>query len=183
MQNVLNFLNRVKYIPAMNRSTVNFCPVPREQQPINEYEQLKDSWLFDWGTLALGKYSRKIAWVGFWSLILVAPLAMSIFAPAQEPIKFILSSLIGVCLLTGLFLSRIYLGWQYIKNRLKSDRIFYEETGWYDGQTWLKPTAMLNRDRLVVSYEIEPILVRLLKTFGLLAGIIVFNSLIWLFFR
>ena len=166
----------------MNKSTVNFCPVPREQQPIHEYEQLKDSWLFDWGTLAIGKYSRKIAWVAFWSLVLVAPLAMSIFTPTQETLKFVLSCVIGVGLLTGLFLSRIYLGWQYVKNRLKSDRIFYEESGWYDGQTWMKPTAMLNRDRLVVTYDIEPILTRLRKTFGLLAGIIGLSSLIWLIF-
>ena len=166
----------------MNKSTVNFCPVPREQQPIHEYEQLKDSWLFDWGTLAIGKYSRKIAWVAFWSLVLAAPLAMSIFTPTQQTLKFILSCAIGVSLLTGLFLSRIYLGWQYVRNRLKSDRIFYEESGWYDGQTWIKPTAMLNRDRLVVSYDIEPILTRLRKTFGLLAGIIGLSSLIWLIF-
>ena len=166
----------------MNKSTINFCPVPIEQQPIHEYEQLKDSWLFDWGTLAIGKYSKKIAWVCFWSLLLAAPLAMSIFPPTQEALKFTLSCLIGVCFLTGLFLSRIYLGWQYVRNRLQRDRIFYEESGWYDGQTWIKPTTMLNRDRLVVSYEIEPILIRLRKTFGLLAAITGLSSLIWLIF-
>ena len=164
----------------MNKSTVNFCPVPQEQQPIHEYEHLKESWLFDWGTLAIGKYCRKIVWVSFWSLVFVAPLSMSIYAPAKEPIEFTLSCIIGVSLLTGLFLSRIYLGWQYIKDRLKSDRIFYEESGWYDGQTWLKPSSMLDRDRLVVSYEIEPILVRLQKTYGLIAVIIAICSLIWL---
>ena len=164
----------------MNKSTTNFCPVPREQQPINEYEKLKESWLFDWGTLAIGKYSRKIAWVSFWSAILAVPLVMSVFAPRQDWFHCALSSIIGVCLLTAIFISRIYLGWQYIKNRLKSDRIFYEESGWYDGQTWIKPTAMLNRDRLVASYEIEPILRRFQKTYGLLAGIIVLNGLTWL---
>ena len=164
----------------MNKSTVNFCPVPKEQQPIHEYEHLKESWLFDWGTFAIGQYCRKILWVSFWSLVLVAPLSMSIYAPAKEPIEFSLSCIIGVSLLTGLFLSRIYLGWQYIKDRLKSDRIFYEESGWYDGQTWLKPSAMLDRDRLVVSYEIEPILRRLQKTYGLIAVVIAICSLIWL---
>lgn len=164
----------------MNKSTVNFCPVPLEQQPIHEYKQLKESWLFDWGVLTIGQYSKKIIWVGFWSGILATPLAMSIFAPTEQSLQFILSSLIGICFLTGLFLSRIYLGWNYVKNRLQSDRIFYEESGWYDGQTWLKPTTMLNRDRLVVSYEIEPILARLRKTYGLLAVIISISSLIWL---
>jgi hypothetical protein len=166
----------------MNKSTVNFCPVPREQQPIYEYEQLKESWLFNWGTLARVEYGRKIAWVAFWSWLLVTPLVMSLFAPVQEFLKFMLASLIGVNLLTGLFLSRIYLGWQYVRNRLKSDRIFYEESGWYDGQTWLKPTTMLNRDRLIVSYEIEPILVRLRKTYSLLGAFLGLCSLIWLIF-
>ena len=163
----------------MNKSTVNFCPVPLEQQPIYEYEQLKESWLFDWGILAVGHYIRKLAWVAFWSLIVVIPLSLSIFTPAKQPLEFALSSLIGISLLTALFLSRIYLGWQYVKDRLKSDRIFYEESGWYDGQTWLKPSAMLDRDRLVVSYEIEPILQRLHKTYGIIAGIVAVCSLIW----
>ena len=164
----------------MNKSSVNFCPVPQEQQPIYEYEQLRESWLFDWGVLAIGQYIKKIAWVSFWSLVFVAPLSMSIFTPAKEPLEFVLSCIIGVSLLTGLFLSRIYLGWQYVKDRLQSDRIFYEESGWYDGQTWLKPSTMLDRDRLVVSYQIEPIVSRLHRTYGFIAGAIVFSSLIWL---
>jgi hypothetical protein len=107
---------------------------------------------------------------------------MSLFAPLEESFKFMLASLMGVSLLTGLFLSRIYLGWQYVRNRLKSDRIFYEESGWYDGQTWLKPTAMLNRDLLIVSYEIEPIMVRLRQTYGLIAALLGLCSLTWLIF-
>ena len=166
----------------MNKFSVNFCPVPQEQQPINEYQNLKESWLFNWGTLAIGQYSRKVAWVSFWSLIFVAPLSMSMYSLNKQPLEFTLSSLIGVCLLTGLFLSRIYLGWQYVKDRLKRDRIFYEESGWYDGQTWLKPANMLDRDRLIVSYEIEPILNRFHKTYGSIAGIIALCSLIWFVF-
>ncbi|MEM6614790.1 MAG: CGLD27 family protein [Cyanobacteria bacterium P01_C01_bin.72] len=166
----------------MNKSSVNFCPVPLEQQPIYEYEQLKESWLFDWGMLAVGQYSRKVAWVAFWSLMFVVPLSMSIFTPAKEPLEFTLSSLIGIAFLTALFLSRIYLGWRYVKDRLKSDRIFYEESGWYDGQTWLKPSTMLDRDRLVVSYEIEPIMQRLHKTYGLIAAIVALSCLIWFLF-
>lgn len=178
----MNFLSLVKYIPVMNKSTVNFCPVPLEQRPIHEYEKLKESWLFDWGILAIGQYSKKIAWVCFWSAVFAAPLAMSTFAPTEKPLQFALSSGVGICFFAGLFLSRIYLGWNYIKNRLKSDRIFYEESGWYDGQTWLKPTAMLDRDRLIVSYEIEPILTRLHNTYGLLAAIAGISILIWFVF-
>ena len=163
----------------MNKSSLDFCPVPTEQQPIVEYEKLKESWLFDWGIIAVGNYVRKIAWVGFWSAILAIPLAMSVFVPRHDTFHCILSSAIGICLLTGIFIARIYLGWQYIKDRLTSDRIFYEESGWYDGQTWIKPTAMLNRDRLVANYEIQPILKRFQKTYGFLAGVILLSSLTW----
>ena len=166
----------------MNKFSVNFCPVPKDQQPIHEYEQLKESWLFNWGTLTVSQYSRKLAWVGFWSSIFVVPLSMSLYTLAKQPLEFTLSCLIGVSLLTGLFLSRIYLGWQYVKDRLKRDRIFYEESGWYDGQTWLKPVGMLDRDRLIVSYEIEPIMNRFHQTYGLIGGIITISSLIWLVF-
>jgi hypothetical protein len=76
-------------------------------------------------------------------------------------------------------LLRLYLGWSYIRDRLNSEKIFYEESGWYDGQTWLKPSKMLERDRLVVFYQIKPILVRLQKTllFLLLLGLI--SGLMW----
>ncbi|MEL6496173.1 MAG: CGLD27 family protein [Cyanobacteria bacterium J06623_7] len=166
----------------MNKSTVNFCPVPLEQQPIYEYEQLKESWLFAWGLLKLEQYNRKVAGVAFWSLFLVVPLSMSIFHPGKETLHFVLCTAIGIACLTALFLSRIYLGWQYVKDRLKSDRIFYEESGWYDGQTWLKPSTMLDRDRLVVSYEIEPIMSRLHKTYGVIAAAIAIMVSVWLVF-
>ncbi len=98
----------------MNKSTINFCPVPIEQQPINEYEKLKESWLFDWGTLEIAQYSKKIIWVCFWSAVLAIPLAMSVFVPRHDVFHCVLSSLDGIALLTGIFISRIYLGWKYI---------------------------------------------------------------------
>ncbi|MGF1541356.1 MAG: CGLD27 family protein [Pleurocapsa sp.] len=159
---------------------VDFCPVPQEQQPIYEYEQLKDSWLFQWGTLELGKYIRKMVWVGFWSWIVAAPIANVSFSLTRYPLKFTISSILGACLLVSLVLLRIYLGWSYIGDRLNQDRIFYEESGWYDGQTWLKPTNMLNRDRLVFSYQIQPILRRLQKTFATSFALVILGSLTWL---
>lgn len=165
----------------MNKSAVDFCPVPIEQQPINEYKQLKDSWLFCWATMESANYGKKIVWVGFWSwLVIAAPIAMASFPLTRYPLQFGISSVIGTCLIVALVLTRIYLGWSYIRDRLQKERIFYEESGWYDGQTWLKPTSMLNRDRLIVSYQIEPLMLRLQKTFLLLAGLLVFGGFSWL---
>ncbi|MGK7949935.1 MAG: CGLD27 family protein [Xenococcaceae cyanobacterium] len=164
----------------MRKTTVSFCPVPLEQRPINEYEELKTSWFFSWGNLQLSIYVKKLAWVSFWSLLISAPIAAASFSPTIYPIKFILTSLGGAEILLALVLVRLYLGWSYINDRLQRDRIFYEESGWYDGQTWLKPDTMLNRDRLIVLYEIKPIFRRLNRTFLSLLGLTLIGSITWL---
>lgn len=163
----------------MRESAIDFCPVPREQQPINEYEQLKDSWFFRWATLEADSYGRKLAWVGLWGWLIAAPIAAASFSPSKFLLKFILCSSVGATFIVTLVLLRLYLGWSYIRDRLNSDKIFYEESGWYDGQTWLKPNTMLKRDRLVVSYQIKPILVRLQKTFLLLLLLGLISGLMW----
>ena len=37
----------------------------------------------------------------------------------------------------------------------------YEESGWYDGQIWIKPPEILLQDRLIGTYELYPGLLRL----------------------
>ncbi|KAF9617701.1 hypothetical protein IFM89_038201 [Coptis chinensis] len=49
----------------------------------------------------------------------------------------------------------MYLGWAYVGNRLLSATVEYEETGWYDGQVWIKSAQVLARDRLLGSYSIK----------------------------
>ncbi len=39
--------------------------------------------------------------------------------------------------------------------------ITYEESGWYDGQTWVKTNEILLQDTLVGTYEVLPIMYRL----------------------
>jgi len=41
---------------------------------------------------------------------------------------------------------RIYLGWSYVGDRLLSAVVPYEETGWYDGQMWVKPPEVNEHD-------------------------------------
>jgi hypothetical protein len=57
--------------------------------------------------------------------------------------------------------------------------IFYEESGWYDGQTWIKPDEVVTRDRLIVSYSIQPILKRLRISFATLAVFFVAGTIVW----
>jgi hypothetical protein len=46
------------------KSSLDFCPVPEEQQPVNEYEQLKESWFFRWATLDVASYTKKFSGYG-----------------------------------------------------------------------------------------------------------------------
>lgn len=73
----------------MKGSYREICPVPFEQQPLNEYEQLKESWFFRWATLEPVIYRKKLAWVWIWSWILVGPIAAYSF-PLQKN-RFFLS--------------------------------------------------------------------------------------------
>ncbi|MCW6035589.1 CGLD27 family protein [Spirulina subsalsa FACHB-351] len=164
----------------MPESPTSFCPVPEDQQPLNEYEQLKSSWLFNWTTQPLGQYSRKLVWVWVWGWVISGPIAAASFPPSKLPVKFALAGSGGALFFVLLVLMRLWLGWWYVKDRLNQDTVSYEESGWYDGQVWDKPPEVQMRDRLVVSYQIKPILNRLHKTLLILAGLVVSGSLIWL---
>ena len=165
----------------MREGPIQICPVPEEQQPIKEYEKLKESWLFRWATLEVGKYGQKLAMVWLWGWIISGPIASASFPPLKQPIQFLLSGGLGAGLLVVFVLVQLYGGWSYVGDRLKQGKIQYEESGWYDGQTWIKPTELLNRDRLIVSYQIEPILSRLRRTALILAICGAISSLTWLF--
>ncbi|MBW4597408.1 MAG: CGLD27 family protein [Brasilonema angustatum HA4187-MV1] len=163
----------------MIKSSVSNCPVPSEQQPLNEYEELKSSWLFRDCTLNLRQYITKIAWIWGISWLVAFPVAAASFAPHKQSAQFIISSIAGSSVGVVLVVVRLYLGWSYIRDRLMSPIIFYEESGWYDGQTWMKPQEVLTRDRLIVSYSIKPIISRLQMTFAGLAVLFVAGTIVW----
>lgn len=163
----------------MSKSATQFCPVPQEQQPSYEYQELQESWFYSWAALETRHYARKLLWVGFAASMIAAPIAAVSFLPTEYPVKFAIASIDGIIFLTVLVLSQLYVGWSHIKERLYQAKISYEESGWYDGQVWLKPDSMLTRDRLIVSYEIQPVIDRLQRTFLVLLGIVVLGIIIW----
>lgn len=163
----------------MMRSSVSNCPVPTDQQPLNEYEELKTSWLFRDCTLNWREYITNIAWVWGFSWLVSGPVAAASFPPQKHTVHFFLSGAAGASLGVIFVLLRMYLGWLYVRDRLYSTTVFYEESGWYDGQTWIKPQEILTRDRLIVTYEIKPIIQRLQFTFAGLAGMYVIGTIVW----
>jgi Conserved in the green lineage and diatoms 27 len=140
------------------------CPVPDEQQPIVEYQLLSESCFFrscvgDWRG-----YLKMLA--GFWMLSfpVAAAVAAASFPPAKYPVQFFLGGAAGANFIVLLILVRLYLGWKYIRSRLSEPIVFYEESGWYDGQSWEKTPEILARDRLLATYQVQPVLQRLQQT-------------------
>ena len=137
------------------------CPVPPEQRPLEEYGQLLRSWFFAWpaaGSLPLGR-SLLISW------LLVLPIALLVasgsYTLRHDPLRLGLAAATAAALLPLLLLARQWLGWAYVRRRLVSERVEYEESGWYDGQIWEKPIAWRQQDLLVARFQVEPVMARL----------------------
>ena len=165
----------------MMGSSLENCPVPTEQQPLNEYEELKNDWLFRDSILSWGKYTKTIFWLWAWSWLVAGPVAASSFPPQKQIFNFLLCGSAAASVTVVLVLIRLYLGWYYVRDRLYSTTVFYEESGWYDGQIWTKPQSVITRDRLIVTYEINPIFQRLQITFGALVLMYLIGTIVWHF--
>ncbi|KAH0700434.1 hypothetical protein KY285_015511 [Solanum tuberosum] len=139
--------------------------VPFEQRPVNEYSSLKDETLYSWAELGPGAFFLRLG--GLWLItfaVLGVPIAAASFNPSKDPLRFLLAASTGTLFLVALIVLRIYLGWSYVGDRLLSAVIPYEETGWYDGQMWVKPPEILARDRLLGSYKVKPVIKMLKQT-------------------
>ena len=155
------------------------CPVPREQQPTNEFIELSKSTVFSWPKT---KKSLIIELTKFWLCTFVIFLVISsgsIYFQTSLS-KYILLSLFSSLSIPLLISIRLYLGWKHIFNRLISEKVEYEESGWYDGQVWEKPLVLKEKESLIASIEVKPILKNLIQIFFIisviaLSGILIFQ--------
>lgn len=147
------------------------CPVPFEQQPINEFKSLSDSFPFSWASAALVEYCSRLFVLGAsFALFVGLPVAwLGSVGPESDPLKRVLAAASSGLFVVTLAVVRMYLGWAYVGNRLLSATVEYEETGWYDGQVWVKTAEVLARDRLLGSFSVKPVLARLKNTLVALA--------------
>jgi len=150
------------------------CPVPPEQQPLQEYLQLLDSWFFRWPSASPASLLRPLVLAWLLALLPALLVASGSYALRRHPLPLLVSALVVALLLPMLLLVRQWLGWSYVRRRLVRERIDYEESGWYDGQVWEKPLAWRQRDLLVVRHQLQPVMDRLrsalLLTLALMAG-------------
>jgi hypothetical protein len=148
------------------------CPVPPEQRPLEEYGQLLRSWFFAWpagGSLPLVR-SLLLSW------LLVLPVALLVAGGSitlrHEPVRLTIAAATAAGLLPLLLLSRQWLGWSYVRQRLMAETVEYEESGWYDGQVWEKPIAWRQQDLLVARFQVDPVMRRLRQGAALAAGLL-----------
>lgn len=156
--------------------------IPPEQLPINEYEELRASSFFRWATVESRRYNGILCaiWVGSW--LLSGPIAAWSFRPERAFGDFLLAGAAGAWVPLLLVVGRLYLGWSYIYDRLNRARITYEETGAHDGDWWDKPPEVQARDRVLVEYQILPILARLRRTINVVSALAGINALLWWLF-
>ncbi|KMS95139.1 hypothetical protein BVRB_011970 [Beta vulgaris subsp. vulgaris] len=147
------------------------CPVPLDQQPIIEYQNLSTSFPFSWASGDLVEYASRLLATGL-SFGLLVGLPVSWFGSVgsdHDQVKVVLGSLSSGVFVVTMAVLRMYLGWAYVGNRLLSATVEYEETGWYDGQIWVKTAEVLARDRLLGSFQVKPVLGRLKNSLVALA--------------
>jgi len=148
------------------------CPVPPEQRPLEEYGQLLRSWFFSWpagGSLPLAR-ALLLSW------LLVLPVALLVAGGSitlrHEPLRLTMAAATAAGLLPLLLLSRQWLGWTYVRQRLVAETVAYEESGWYDGQEWEKPIAWRQQDLLVARFQVDPLMRRLRRGAALVASLL-----------
>ena len=155
------------------------CPVPREQQPTNEFIELSKSTVFSWPKSKKSLIFVLIKfWIGAFFIFLLISSGSVYFK--SSILKYILLSFFSSLAIPLLISLRLYLGWNHIFKRLTSEKVEYEESGWYDGQVWMKPLVLKEKESLIASIEVRPILKNLIQISSILmilalSGILLFQ--------
>ena len=134
------------------------CPVPQNQRPLNEFNSIRNSWIISWPFLERNIFYRNLTF----SWLLITPFCLTISYGSDylknNIFELIIISLTASLLFPILLLIRQWLSWVYIYKRLNSEKIEYEESGWYDGQIWEKPVDWRAKDLLIAQHQVKPIL-------------------------
>lgn len=98
------------------------CPVPVEQLPINEYQNLSTSFPFSWASGDFVEYCSRLLATGVcFALFIGLPVVwFGAVGADSEPVKRSLSAVSSGILVVTIAVLRMYLGWAYVGNRLLS---------------------------------------------------------------
>ncbi len=154
------------------------CPVPKNQQPTNEFIELSKSKIFSWPKSKKSfLFILLKLWLGTFLLFIVISSGSVYFETAI--LKYTLLSFFCSLSLPFLLSIRLYLGWNHVFKRLTSEKVEYEESGWYDGQTWIKPPNLKEKESLIALLEVKPILKNLIQILSLILVLALFGILLF----
>jgi len=138
--------------------------VPEGQRPVNEYLDMKAAPLFGWGSNDVGLEGllKRLGIVYAAVFFLVAfPITGATYTEDGYLLQRIAAANVGTIGVEVALCVRIYSGWGYVGDRLKSKNIEYEETGWYDGNIEPKTESELKRDKFLYLSDVQPAVERL----------------------
>ena len=153
-----------------------FCPVPVEQRPLQQYEELRQSWFFRWADPDLLVCIKPFALCWLVATPLTTVVASGSTALQQDPPRLLAAGLVGALVLPLLLLVRQWLGWSLVLDRLLAECIEYEESGWYDGRLWEKPLEWRQKDWLVAKHQVLPLLLGLQRLTAVAAAALLFGA-------
>ena len=153
-------------------------PVPKNQQPTNEFIELSKSKIFSWPK---SKNSFFLILLEFWlgTFLLFILISSGSVYFEKNILRYVLLSLFCSLSLPFLISVRLYLGWNHVFKRLMSEKVEYEESGWYDGQIWIKPPDLKEKESLIALLEVKPILKNLIQILSLIVVFALFGILIF----
>jgi len=156
-------------------------------QPANEWQNLKETFLFDWPLQGMPQFAQKVgACFLFWFLFSL-PIASETWSADTEVAPRILASVLGGAVPTCLILLRLFFGVKMVADRLDQDAVYFESDerrpttavdlqrlGYRNqGATWIKPEEIAARDKLIKQFEVAPVLDRIQKGTAVLIAVIV----------
>lgn len=184
---IKNHLNEIKW-KLKNTNFMNkmdwfvLCPVPRDQRPFYEYMKRKQSIFLGFVGLNESSYTSRFFSILISLFIISLPIT-SLFIPIiYYPIQNILINLLVCLIIQSLIYGYFYITWKYAGKRLVVAKVWYEESGWYDGKIWIKPPSILKHERLLYYYQLVPLVNRLNNTLRfIILGIVFTFILLFLF--
>ena len=154
------------------------CPVPKEQQPTNEFIELSNSLIF---SLPKSNKNYSLTLLTVWLICFMIFVIISSGSVhfSENNLRYILISFFSSLSVPLLISVRLLLGWNHVYKRLISEKVEYEESGWYDGQIWIKPIQLKEKESLIASIEVKPILKKVSQITSIIFLIILLGILIF----
>ena len=170
-------------ISSLLDDVVDTCPVPMDQRPSSQLKEVAEGLVSGWGGLDGKSYAVRLTILcGFFFTVIAYPIASETYNPEIQWTEAHVAAMLGSLVAVSAITLNIHNSWDYVRNRLLSATIEYEETGWYDGQVYVKTPEMLAKDRLDGTYVCGPAVARCKKTMlacgaGVLGCVFALNAL------